>query len=111
MFESIPLNYEATWKADAIRHAFEDVLDRVYLYVPEGRELSLVRTKLQEACFFAIRGLSLVPDNQRNLPMAINEEPDRRTPTMDPHEPDAIRDFLHSCQGMRDTPQGIKEAE
>jgi len=32
--------------------------------MPQGRELAIVRTKLEEACMFAVRGVALAPENR-----------------------------------------------
>jgi hypothetical protein len=59
------LTGEGMVKAAEIAEEFSKLLDRVEVLVPQAgdnaRELALVRTKLQEACFFAKRAMALHP--------------------------------------------------
>lgn len=64
MFESKKLNDEGLCKLGMIRDAFTSTLNKLELTCPEGREFSIVKTKLEEACFFAIKSVSLDPKNQ-----------------------------------------------
>lgn len=48
-----------------IRAAFSALLGTVEVNLPPGRERSLVVTKLQEACMWAVRGISVDPSVQR----------------------------------------------
>ena len=66
MFESVVLNPEGVRRQKVIQKAFTTLLRTLDLLVPEGREFSLARTKLQEACFFAVRGMALYSDNQEH---------------------------------------------
>ncbi len=52
---------------------FSDALTRIESLVPAGRERALVVTKLQEACYFAKRGIALDPTNLEAAPRAGNE--------------------------------------
>jgi len=52
-------------KAKDIAFAFDMLLDRLKEYCPEGRELSIVKTKLEEACFFAKKAIANDPSNQK----------------------------------------------
>jgi hypothetical protein len=47
-----------------IREAFTTLLDKVEATVPTGRPRSLVTTKLQEACNWAVRAVAENPENQ-----------------------------------------------
>lgn len=57
-FEVYILNAEGERKAEEIAEMFSDLLANLELVVPDGRDLSIVKTKLQEACFFAKRGMA-----------------------------------------------------
>ncbi len=59
------LNDAGIEKAKIIGDAFSTLLDQVEMLVPPGRERSLVATKLQEACYFAKRGIAVLPENQK----------------------------------------------
>lgn len=52
------LNEEGKRKAQEIAHSFDDLLTRLEAICPEGRHLALVRTKLEEACFFAKKAMA-----------------------------------------------------
>ena len=51
-------------RAKAIAVAFSDLLDKVEAFGCTGRDLALVKTKLEEACFCAKRGMASLPENQ-----------------------------------------------
>ena len=53
------LNEEGLAKADYLAEEFETLLAKVEKLVPSGRERAIVVTKLQEACFYAKRGLAM----------------------------------------------------
>lgn len=50
-----------------VRAAFSALLGTVEANLPPGRERSLVVTKLQEACMWAVRGIAVDPSVQREL--------------------------------------------
>ena len=58
LFSFASINLEGRKSVAAIRDAFNGLMDVLENEVPEGREMSIVKTKLQEACMFAIRGTS-----------------------------------------------------
>lgn len=59
VFEVRRLTPEGLKKAQEIAEAFDQLLTRLEtVCVTDGRDLALVRTKLQEACFFAKRALA-----------------------------------------------------
>jgi hypothetical protein len=79
MFEVHKLNSVGLDKADKLRVVFQSALDSIEqickalvidmsklptLQPPNTRELSIVRTKLEEASFFAKRAMALCPENQ-----------------------------------------------
>lgn len=57
------LNDAGKVKATAIAQAFDDCLKALVVFCPPSRELSLVRTKLEEACFFAKKAMANDPEN------------------------------------------------
>lgn len=59
------LNDEGIAKANALAEAFSSTLDLIEKIVPPSRERSLVVTKLQEAAFWAKRGMAVDPANQK----------------------------------------------
>jgi hypothetical protein len=66
-FQVHMLNDEGKLKAQRIAEAFDQLLDTLQERLcPTGREMSIVRTKLEEACFFAKKSMASDPTN--NLP-------------------------------------------
>lgn len=60
------LNETGLAKAHGIALAFSDLLVILEDYAPPGsREMAIVRTKLQEAAFFAKRAMAIQPENQK----------------------------------------------
>lgn len=51
-------------RAKDIACAFSDLLDRLEAQGITGRDMALVKTKLEEACFVAKRGMASLPENQ-----------------------------------------------
>lgn len=58
------LNEQGIAKARELGEVFTDALNKIESLVPPGRERALVITKLQEASFFAKRGIAAVAENQ-----------------------------------------------
>jgi hypothetical protein len=58
------LNERGLAAADKIADRFGALLLFIEDAIPVSRERALVVTKLQEACFFAKRGIALLPENQ-----------------------------------------------
>ena len=59
------LNKEGMDKATQLAAGFSDFLNLVESLVgPDGREMSIVRTKLEEASFFAKKSIAIRPENQ-----------------------------------------------
>lgn len=65
LFKVHVLNDEGMKKAQKLQILFNRFLEDVQEVVPESRELSVVKTKLQEASFFAKRGMAMQKENQR----------------------------------------------
>lgn len=59
------LNDAGIAKANALAEVFSATLDTIEKLVPAGRERSLVITKLQEASYWAKRGIAIDPANQK----------------------------------------------
>lgn len=58
------LNDEGKEKAAAIAVAFDTLVDELEDLCSGGREFAIVRTKLEEACFFAKKSMANDPNNQ-----------------------------------------------
>lgn len=63
-FQVHMLNENGKRKAREIAEGFSILLAGVEALGVTGRELALVKTKLEEACFFAKRGIASLPENQ-----------------------------------------------
>lgn len=57
------LNEQGKAKAQSIAEAFDECLNKISALCPPSRELSLARTKLEEACFFAKKAMAGVEEN------------------------------------------------
>lgn len=62
-FEVHMLNEAGKVKAKAIAETFDECLTKLVELCPAGRELAIVRTKLEEACFFAKKAMANDPGN------------------------------------------------
>ena len=63
-FEVHRLNETGLFRAKEIANAFDQLLTVLTKTCPVGRELSIVRTKLEEACFFAKKSMANKAENQ-----------------------------------------------
>lgn len=63
-FQVHRLNARGLESAKAIALVFDEALERLLDLVPPGRCQSIVRTKLEEACFFAKKGMAETASNQ-----------------------------------------------
>ena len=52
------LNENGLKRAQVLAVEFDELLNYIYLVIPPGRYLSIVKTKLEEACFFAKKGIA-----------------------------------------------------
>ncbi|HEX2617651.1 MAG TPA: hypothetical protein VHL57_08920 [Flavobacteriales bacterium] len=59
------LNEQGKRIARDMAEDFDELLTRLKLVVPPGRYLSVVQTKLEEACFFAKKGMASQEVNQQ----------------------------------------------
>jgi hypothetical protein len=59
-FATWPMTDAGVKNANEIRGKFDALLDHIALVTPPGnaRYLALVKTKLEEACMFAVKGIS-----------------------------------------------------
>jgi hypothetical protein len=64
------LNTAGKAKAARIAAAFDTLLDEIESLCPEGRELAIVRTKLEEGCFFVKKAMASAPVNTGDDPPA-----------------------------------------
>lgn len=63
-FEVHMLNETGKTKAGEIARAFDGLLVGMVVLGVKDRYLAIVRTKLEEACFFAKKGMASDPENQ-----------------------------------------------
>ncbi len=63
-FEVHMLNDDGKDKAQIIAQAFNDCLERLAQVCPSGREMALVRTNMEIACFFAKKAMASLVENQ-----------------------------------------------
>lgn len=74
MFDVHRLNEIGMDKAHGIQAAFSEALRALEgLCGTDGREMAIVRTKLEEACFFAKRAMAIKPENQERS--ATSDQP------------------------------------
>jgi hypothetical protein len=65
------LNERGINRAKKVAEDFNILLNRLVDFMPECRELSIVKTKLEEACFFAKKGIANDPSNQEAEPTPL----------------------------------------
>lgn len=58
------LNAKGVYATQQVAESFSNLLEELAGYCPEGREFSIVKTKLEEASFFAKKAVSSSPENQ-----------------------------------------------
>jgi hypothetical protein len=67
-FEVHLLNDQGKRKAAAIAQAFDTCLTDLLAILPEpSREMSICRTKMEEACFFAKKAMASRSENTENI--------------------------------------------
>jgi hypothetical protein len=64
LFEVHMLNDTGKPKARAIAEIFDTCLANLAGIIPPGREMSVVKTNLETACFFAKKAMANQPENQ-----------------------------------------------
>ena len=65
-FEVHRLNEKGLAKAAEIANVFDHTVIALLTLCPAGRHLSIVRTKLEEACFFAKKAMACAQENQQS---------------------------------------------
>lgn len=65
LFQFHKLNEQGVTKAQYIADRFDLLLHTLGEVCPEGREFSIVKTKLEEASFFAKKAMANVAENQQ----------------------------------------------
>lgn len=63
LFQVHILNEQGKDKAKQIARAFDELHTKLSVLCPDGRELSVARTKLEEACFFAKKSMACDSSN------------------------------------------------
>lgn len=74
-FKFHTLNEQGSRACNTLRMCFSNTLSDVERVLPAGRERSLVVTKLQEACRWAVAGAAALPENQLSLAAAEAKAP------------------------------------
>lgn len=64
LFEVHKLNAEGMKKAELIARSFSILLDNLEDVCREGREFSIAKSQLEEACFYAKKAMVSDPMNQ-----------------------------------------------
>jgi hypothetical protein len=68
IFSSVALNERGKAAVAKVRHDFDELLDKLRVSCEVSgsgstREFAIVKTKLEEACFFAVKSVVYVPAN------------------------------------------------
>lgn len=63
-FQFHKLNDDGIKKAETIAESFTTLLNNLAPLCGSGRELAIVKTKLEEACFFAKKAMAVQQENQ-----------------------------------------------
>jgi hypothetical protein len=74
-FNTYSLNEYGKAKAVSIGEMFDELLANLKMVCMEGREFSIAKTKLEEACFFSRKAMAINLANQeRNIEKEIANE-------------------------------------
>lgn len=71
-FRTYPLNTTGQQKALAISEAFDELLTKLEKLVPEGLQLGMCQSMLEQACFFAKKGMAMDSSNQGGGQLVAN---------------------------------------
>lgn len=63
-FQVHRLNPGGLEKAESIAQVFDEALTKLKALCPDGRHFAIVKTKLEEASFFAKKSMACDPGNQ-----------------------------------------------
>lgn len=69
-FQTNNIDPDQASRIEEVRRIFTAALSQLEVHMPPSRERSLVVTKLQEACMWAVRGIA-APNSARMGPPAI----------------------------------------
>lgn len=65
LFDTHRLNELGIGLVGQVRRTFDSALADLTRYCPtNSREFSIVKTKLEEACMFAVKSIAVAPENQ-----------------------------------------------
>ena len=64
-FEVHMLNEDGKNKAKNIAILFDDLVNHLGLHIFDSSYMSIVKNKLEEACFFAKKGMAVMEENQQ----------------------------------------------
>lgn len=62
-FQNVMLSDDGINATRAVRNMFDKLLTDIVASCPPSRELSLAKTKLEEACFYAVKAIAQAPGN------------------------------------------------
>ena len=65
-FKIHKLNESGLEKCKQIAEEFDKLLIMIAAFCPQSREISIVKTKLEESCFFAKKAIAVQPSNQED---------------------------------------------
>ena len=65
IFQVHMLNENGINRANRIAQLFDNLLMDISEYIGDSRESAIVKTKLEEACFFAKKAMANKPENQK----------------------------------------------
>lgn len=63
MFTHYELNENGEQDLAYFREKLKNAMDEILPLLPEGREKSIFKTKLEEAAFWAVKAISSLPEN------------------------------------------------
>lgn len=54
-FISFIISHDKFLELEDIRFLYDDLLEKLKIILPDDRYLSIIKTKLEEACFFSVK--------------------------------------------------------